>query len=295
MANWDPLEAVKEQSTELAINARKREMQNILRSYVGFFDPFSELIQNAMDAVDARSRELQDSAIKRLRISIDLKANSITVTDAGIGFSEDKFKTFLCPSISFKDGQLTRGKKGVGATYLAYGFNHLILRTKTPDFQMEAELKDARKWLDDAKGIVIRPKVTELSNPTGHLGTIDRGSSFTLRLGGENTRPKDLGWIGATTADQWRMVLLLKTPLGHINLKAPEVPDIVFDLDVTDQNGKMSSLADQAALYIYPHTVIPGSISLRLVLAEQKKRMDANLDPSKLPDKFKEQNAIYQI
>jgi hypothetical protein len=50
---WDPLESVKA-FDELIIAARKREMQNILKSYVGFFDPFAELMQNAMDAVDAR-------------------------------------------------------------------------------------------------------------------------------------------------------------------------------------------------------------------------------------------------
>ena len=59
MTNWDPLETVKEQSNELVIVARKREMQNILKSYVGFFDPLSEILQNAMDAVDDRARELK--------------------------------------------------------------------------------------------------------------------------------------------------------------------------------------------------------------------------------------------
>ena len=41
--------------------------------------------------------------------------------------------------------------------------------------------------------------------------------------------------------------------------------------------------------------MIPGTISLRDVLSEQEKRIEKNLDPSKLSDRFKEQNAIYQI
>src|SRR5579862_3542617 len=107
---WDPLESVRA-SDELLIAARKREMQNILKSYVGFFDPFAELIQNAMDAVDSRRRELDPDSRKHVSIAIDLKENSITVTDCGVGFSKDQFKTFLCPNISFKDGLLSRGKK----------------------------------------------------------------------------------------------------------------------------------------------------------------------------------------
>lgn len=292
---WDPLESVREHSDELLIAARKREMQNILKSYVGFFDPFAELIQNAMDAVDSRERELKDKSKKHLSILIDLRENSVRVTDSGIGFNRDQFKTFLCPNISFKDGQLTRGRKGVGATYLAYGFNRLELMTKTPGFVMKAEIRDGRKWLDDSKGIVTRPKVTEVTDGSPLLKAVDRGSSFTLWVGGENTRPKDLRWIGANDADQWRTVLLLKTPLGHINLDAPSSSEITFDLDVVDIEGKPTSLNNQAARYIYPHTVIAGSVSLADVVAEQQKRIDKGVDPSKLPDRFRDQNAVYGI
>lgn len=87
------------------------------KSYVGFFDPFAELIQNGMDAVDTRRRELDGKCRKHISVAINLKDNSITTTDWGVGFQSDQFKTFLCPNISFKDGLLSRGKKGVGATY----------------------------------------------------------------------------------------------------------------------------------------------------------------------------------
>src|ERR1041384_1590085 len=106
---WDPLAVVSEQDELILTTAKKREMQNILRSYVGFFDPFAELFQNAMDAVDALARtgiKFQ----KKITARIDLRSNSFSISDNGIGFSESQFRTFLCPNISFKDGQLTRGK-----------------------------------------------------------------------------------------------------------------------------------------------------------------------------------------
>src|SRR5579862_506549 len=291
---WDPLESVRA-SDELIIAARKREMQNILKSYVGFFDPFAELIQNAMDAVDARKRELKDSKERHISIVINLQENSIGVADQGIGFKRDQFRTFLCPNISFKDGQLTRGRKGVGATYLAYGFNRLELVTKTPEFTMRAEIRDGRKWLEDSRGIVTRPNVSELTDNGPVLHSVDRGSSFKLWVGGENTRPKDLSWIGATDAEQWRAVLLIKTPLGHINLDSSESGEITFDLKVIDAEGKSTHLDRQIAKYIYPHTAISGSINLRDVIGEQQKRIDKGLDASKLPDRFKDQNAIYGV
>jgi hypothetical protein len=37
-------------------DSRKRDVQNILKSYTGTFDLFSELLQNSLDAVQARQR-----------------------------------------------------------------------------------------------------------------------------------------------------------------------------------------------------------------------------------------------
>jgi hypothetical protein len=158
---WDPLENVSDLSKTLVADARRREIRNILKSYVGFFDPFAEAIQNAMDAVERRERVLGEPKFqKRLWISIDLKRNSFSVTDNGCGFTESEFKTFLCPSVSFnKDGETTRGRKGVGATYLAYGFNRLQLGTKTPDYEQLAEINEGRTWVEDENGLTPRPSV----------------------------------------------------------------------------------------------------------------------------------------
>jgi hypothetical protein len=212
---WDPLDAVQAQDANILTAATKREMQNILRSYVGFFDPFSELIQNAMDAVDARERE-QGTFDKLISIRFDLRENLFSVSDNGIGFREEQFRTFLCPNISFKDGSLDRGKKGVGSTYIGYGFDFLQLATTTPGFTVISEMTEGHRWLEDAKAIVPRPKVRPSKLLHDAFAKMDRGSSFTLKFGGPNTRPKDLRWVGATTAEQWKTLLLIKTPFGHL-------------------------------------------------------------------------------
>jgi len=290
---WDPLDAVKGQDANILTAATKREMQNILRSYVGFYDPFSELIQNAMDAVDTRERE-EGSFNKRISIRIDLKNNSFSVSDNGIGFREEQFKTFLCPNISFKDGQLGRGKKGVGSTYLGYGFNFLQLATTTPGFSAVAELTEGHKWLDDAKSIVQRPKVHPSKLLHEAFDSFDRGSSFTLKFGGANTRPKDLKWVGANTAEQWKTLLMIKTPLGHLSFPGDHAyQPVKYDLEVIDEAGASTKLLDQEAGYIFPHTVIAGSMDIGVIIAEQQKLLEKQQDPSKLPDKFKKLNAVY--
>src|SRR5579872_6848330 len=93
-SSWDPLELGDgDIAVEVVTAAQKRQVGNILKSYVGFYDPFSEMLQNAMDAVDARERDLKEKTYKKkLYITVDLKENSFTVIDNGIGFEEVKFK-----------------------------------------------------------------------------------------------------------------------------------------------------------------------------------------------------------
>ena len=138
---WDPLE--ENLTSELISTTIKRQIKNILKSYTGWFDPFSELIQNALDALDARKAE-DDQFTPKLWIQIDLEKNNLSVTDNGIGFSEDQFKSFLAPNVSFKK-QENRGNKGVGASYLAYGFNFLQVGTRTPDYEFIGTLQDGRE------------------------------------------------------------------------------------------------------------------------------------------------------
>jgi hypothetical protein len=47
-APFDPLEFKNTKISDAAIGALKREIENILSSYVGWYDPFAELIQNAL-------------------------------------------------------------------------------------------------------------------------------------------------------------------------------------------------------------------------------------------------------
>jgi hypothetical protein len=293
---WDPLDTDLAGDPSFVAAARRREIRNILKSYVGFYDPFAEAIQNAMDAVDKRQRVAAEEGYqKRLWITINLKENVFRITDNGIGFKEQEFRSFLCPNVSFKEGEVNRGRKGVGATYLAYGFNYLQVGTKVPDYKALIELKDGRRWVDDDKSNVIRPRVALSSAPHPPFTCVDRGSTFTLRVGGGNTRPSDLSWIGATTAEQWKTILLIKTPLGQISFPGTSESPILFDLEVIDRNGGTSSLEKQACGYIFPHLAIPVSAHLKDILEEQARRLAKGLDASKLPEKYKHLNAIYQF
>ncbi len=89
---FDPLKNTEQFDTDIINAAKKREIRNILKSYVGIYDSFSELIQNAMDAVDKKAEVADDSYKKKIWIRINLKENLFSITDNGIGFSQQEFQ-----------------------------------------------------------------------------------------------------------------------------------------------------------------------------------------------------------
>jgi light-regulated signal transduction histidine kinase (bacteriophytochrome) len=125
--SFDPLKVKLNANSEAQVNALRREIENILKSYVGWYDPFCEVIQNAIDSVEKRS-QFSENYHPSIWIIIDIKNNQLVVTDNGVGLTQQQFEQFLAPYFSFKSGD-TRGRKGAGATYLAYGFNYIQVCT----------------------------------------------------------------------------------------------------------------------------------------------------------------------
>ena len=294
--SWDPLLKSQQAESEIVSAAQKREIRNILKSYVGMYDPFSELIQNAMDAVDRRAAASPDPNYKRrLWLTIDLRENSFCVVDNGVGFNEKELLSFLAPNISFKGGESTRGNKGVGATYVGYGFDYLLFGTKANGFKFLGELLGGRDWVDDDQGVKTRPVVAPCSFTGQHFENIDRGSIFKLKFGGKSTRPKDLSWYGATSAGQWLYLLLIKTPLGAIDRRDDPRSRIEFNLRVINKAGTEDVLTGQEAAYIFPHQKIHASVDLADVLALQQKLIKEKKDASAIPGRYLKSNGIYEF
>jgi len=292
--SWDPLEAADGSDQELLSAAKKREIKNILKSYVSNYDPFSELLQNALDAVERR-RAAGETFTPKILVKIDLQENSLEVVDNGCGFLEAEFRSFLAPSISFKSGGKTRGNKGVGVTYVAYGFNDLTIRTKNTTFAFDGTLLRGREWVEDVDGIVPRPKMERTDSTSTLFAAIDQGTSFKLKFAGQKIRPSNLAWYQAQTAEQWLYLLLIKTPLGHIDLFDLTSSAVEFDLTVISTEGKVTVESSQPARYKYPNAEIAASQRLGAIKEVQQKALDAGKDINSAIQKYKQSNGLYEI
>lgn len=176
----DPLAG--QDDTKLIDEANRRIVTNILKSYTGYFDVFSELIQNSLDATEQKQRISNKGYSPKIWIDIDISNQTIKVTDNGTGISSEQFRYFLKPNISFKKPREYRGQKGVGATFLAYGFSLLRVHTRHDGMEIAANLRQGRQWAADQKDSVPRPKFASEPFSVPQLSGGESGTSVEVLL-----------------------------------------------------------------------------------------------------------------
>lgn len=307
MTSWNPIFTdgnLGADHKKIIIDSQKKQIRNILKSYVGLYDPFCELIQNAMDAIERRQKtELIEG---KITVVVNLKENFIIVSDNGCGFNELEFKSFLSPNISFKTYGEDRGNKGVGTTYLAFGFHELKVHTKSDDYEGSAVFQGGYDWVFDSEQISV-PMVREMdlqSEPDLDFKktSIEKGSTFKLNLSSDDQEKKimNLSWRGLNNATAWKYALLLNTPLGHINFdnENPTLArkNIKFDLKVIAKDGSTSLIENEDAIFMYPHLFFESSTqNINEVIEWQKKQIDLGRDSSNIPHKFSRKRVIYDF
>ncbi|WP_369027283.1 ATP-binding protein [Qipengyuania sp. RANM35] len=279
-------------------DANRRIVQNILKSYTGYYDLFAETIQNSLDAMESKQRLLDDNSYKpKLWITIDIKNESVRVVDNGTGMSMDEFRFFLKPNVSFKDPKGNRGQKGVGATFLAYGFSVLRTHTRSKGGDIAAILRNGRQWAQDHGGTIPRPAFEAEDFRVPELSPGETGTAVEVILSGlSGERPRDLSWQGARNAKQWYDVLRIKSPLGGVYLHSSKFFPRVW-LKVVDLDGSESIHEAEQPEYFYPHemedikvaTVKDVEASLQKIQGSAEQRF------AKLGSEFKRLDCLWEI
>lgn len=277
MVEWDPLLSSITVEAALADEMQRQSIRNILGSYTGFYDLFSELIQNALDACDLRAQTLEENYSPQIWLHIDIQNQEVSILDNGIGMDKDQLRLFLQPNMTFKKKRgATRGNKGVGATFLAYGFNHMTVATKVDNFKYAGAIENGRLWAEDTENSRVKPRMHSLDKEQAHLETVDRGTYFKIKLTGLNIKPKNLNWIQASNAQQWDVVLRAKTPLGGLYFSSDTKPKTKCYLKVTSAQGESTEKEIEACEYFYPHEMTGVRfISLGQLISERKKAVEA--------------------
>ena len=210
--------------------------------------------------------------------------------------SIDQFKYCFRRNVSFKRRREHRGHKGVGASFLAYGFSLVRLQSKRDGMEIAGQLRQGREWADDAGTFVNRPKFERLDFDVPELKNEPSGTSIEILIG--NRRPQ-LPWLQATKAQQWLDVLRIKTPLGGLYLSAPDRKlRLLADVTVRQSDGTIDR-AQVQTLTITILTKCPYWTRLKTVDAIEKQINSMKGDPDqrlvRLPDEYKRLDAIWQV
>ncbi len=272
--------------------ATRRVVQNILKSYTGYFDIFSELIQNSLDALDKRAKK-DPKFSPNLKIKIDISKKIVRICDNGCGMSPEQLMYCFRPNVSFKSKRESRGHKGVGSTFLAYGFGTIQIATKRNDQSIAVKLENGRLWAEDESGSYSRPALGVVDFFANELNSELSGTCTEIRIL-DGQRP-DLGWWSASTATQWYEMLRMKTPLGGVYLSGREAPRVKVDIAVIDYANTETEETFEEVDYPYPHqlsSVLPRVKSyaeIRNAIA----RTEGN--NSEIPEEFKRIDAMWGV
>jgi len=296
---FDPLMAANSDDVTLKSvfeAASKKKVLNILKSYTGYFDVFSELTQNALDALERRLKS-DPKFLPKIWIEVDIPNSRIRVVDNGVGMALNEFKFCLAPDVSFKTQTEGRGHKGVGATFLAYGFSFIKVQTKQGAERYAAVLRQGRQWAEDTSGTVTRPTLERNEFAAPELAAEASGTSVEIIVGqSSGERPRNLGWLGAHNADQWLDILRIKTPVGGVYLHTPKFqPEII--VTVFGSDGQSTRNSSRRADYYYPHEM-PGLKAASIgdvSSALAKITGDSQTKFALLDSQFKRLDCLYEI
>jgi Histidine kinase-, DNA gyrase B-, and HSP90-like ATPase len=273
--------------------ATRRVVQNILKSYTGYFDLFSELLQNSLDAIDKKAKSSGPGYVPRIWIDVNISDRIVRVVDNGSGMNLEELRFCFRPNVSFKNRRESRGHKGVGATFLAYGFSLIRVATKTPTFEAAVKLSGGRQWSEDYSGAYPRPK---LEIDAVSVPEIERETSGTCVeiLISQGQRP-DLGWWNASTAGQWYQILRMRTPLGGVYLSGQSAPKVKVSITITDYANNRTTEEFDFVEYPYPHELT--SVLPKVKSYDEIKQALASVegDTSKIPQEFRRVDAFYGI
>ena len=273
----------------------RRTIQGILESYNSNYDALAEAVQNSMDALeDAFLNSLPGPY--QLQITVNLKENTISVFDTGIGMKRDQICEAFAPSASFKDNTVIvkkrgdkfpyRGYKGVGLTFLAYGTDDVLIQSRQNGTITKGRMRFGRQWVDGKRA---DPPMLDIDTEATQLDKHKRGTYIRLQFSAD-TKPHSLSYLGSSV-QLWEAIIRTRTAVGQILIEQEPVTTFKVHLTLIGKDG-LAAEKDISPEYYYPH-LVKRNPPLRFL--DIGKYHDEHPDIVDHPEEFKRQDAVYVL
>ncbi len=122
----------------------RHQIRGILDSYSHEWDPLSELLQNAIDAI----RE-KNSGKGHISLLVDASTRRIRVRDNGVGIDPTQITRLMRPFGTNKSSKPRQiGEKGVGLKFVMFSSSKMRISTKSAAGACTATVLEAASWLN---------------------------------------------------------------------------------------------------------------------------------------------------
>ncbi|WPV65924.1 ATP-binding protein [Chitinophaga sp. LS1] len=281
----------------------RRALNNLLTSYADEADIFTEIVQNAVDAIKmAADQKLFSSHPPELTIVIGRRATGhhyFFVKDNGTGMSKDVAHNLTVPGYSFgKKRGKTIGYKGVGASYFFAASQMASIQTvDIKDNKTAYTIKNSYNWIkNDEENEPTIEDHAQVPNFLKDLLPDSRGTAIYFQFH-DGMKPKNLNNLVIIgdgpdrELQNWASFLTIKTALG-----ISEPNDLLKDLKINlhldhgdsqyFQTWKYGNfdLDERSLGYPYPHKVFKVGVD--------KSTLD-NLEPQHRYRHIRKNQAVY--
>ncbi|WP_210164042.1 ATP-binding protein [Mesorhizobium sp. L2C084A000] len=261
---------------------KKRDLRNLLTSYADEADVFTEIIQNALDAIRTASEiGIYKDESPKITIFLGRRNNEshyFAVQDNGIGMSPETAAKFTAPGFSsLKKMGKTVGYKGVGASFFFAASNRISFRTVDPTGTVSAAgIIGSLQWvLNDTSPL---PIVTgDFDAPQAVIDrNSDRHGTAVVYYFDPAWKPSSLTYVVRKEDDanleieHWAFFLCCRTSLGRTQVLNGIDVEVEFVLDKGDGDVHSAtwrtgdwSPQERKLGYPFPHKVLKVAHSVR--------------------------------
>lgn len=273
----------------------RNDIQEIVRAYRHSWDIYSELIQNSIDAINRRHMLLNDpesflytdlgkESIEintapdyrgRIKLRIDIPANTITIYDNGVGIPANRVEDFLLPKGGDKVLGRDYGFKGFGLTFVAFISEEFSITSRyfasDDNRANKLALDGLFTWLADETKAVPFPTtpiqdVIQTEDDMGEWNTVIRvklaenyvGRFSAVSAAGKAVALANCGWADGGEKHEkpegFLYLLRTKTAIGNTRPLFSIPPTVVVEceLEVVTSNNETISGIEVPYSYYHP-------------------------------------------
>jgi len=206
------------------LSSIRRSIRGIDDSYNNFWDILAEVVQNSVDAINAKEE-------KKGKILLEINAleKSVHIIDDGIGMDHDMIPVLLSPFSTSKENDMNSiGEKGVGLKFVIFQSDNFLLKTKklnAPKTSI-AKIENAKTWKNSNSEEDLHLKLE-------YTDELIEGTDILIS-GIDNDKIFEMNY------DTMKFIVRTKTAIGNVLNIFEDQPNIEVTLKMTDLNGEVN-------------------------------------------------------